>query len=59
MSKVTTLKLVRKYGTDERIPTQGFQRQEVKCPRCGKIHLIAIGQIVRCKCIKKKFLPKI
>jgi len=58
MSKITTLKIIRKNDLDPRIPIQGFKRQEVKCPRCGKTHLISIGQIVRCKCRRKKNLPK-
>jgi hypothetical protein len=58
MSKITTLKIIRREGTDSRIPPQGFKRQEVICPRCKKIHLISIGQLVRCKCVKKKYLPK-
>jgi len=62
MSKITLLKLNRKFqkvvnsnGIDiakRNTPIRAFKREEVKCPRCGRIHLISVGQLVKCPCTK-------
>lgn len=60
MTKTTFAKLNRLYektkdGTVKRSePIKPMQNQIWSCGNCGKEYRVAPGQLVRCKCLKKR-----